>query len=42
MVEFAIALMAKLENINTHSFNSFKLRIGESLQKKNADVTDYL
>uniref|UniRef100_A0AAX7SPW8 adenylate cyclase n=1 Tax=Astatotilapia calliptera TaxID=8154 RepID=A0AAX7SPW8_ASTCA len=28
MVEFAIALMAKLENINTHSFNSFKLRIG--------------
>lgn len=42
MVEFAIALMAKLENINTHSFNSFKLRIGESLQKNNADVTDYL
>lgn len=29
MVEFAIALMAKLELINTHSFNSFKLRIGE-------------
>lgn len=28
MVEFAIALMAKLELINTHSFNSFKLRIG--------------
>uniref|UniRef100_A0A3Q4NBN5 adenylate cyclase n=1 Tax=Neolamprologus brichardi TaxID=32507 RepID=A0A3Q4NBN5_NEOBR len=28
MVEFAIALMAKLENINKHSFNSFKLRIG--------------
>uniref|UniRef100_A0A4W6C7I8 adenylate cyclase n=1 Tax=Lates calcarifer TaxID=8187 RepID=A0A4W6C7I8_LATCA len=28
MVEFAIALMGKLELINTHSFNSFKLRIG--------------
>ncbi|KAK5848238.1 hypothetical protein PBY51_005870 [Eleginops maclovinus] len=28
MVEFAIALMNKLEVINTHSFNSFKLRIG--------------
>lgn len=29
MVEFAIALMGKLELINTHSFNNFKLRIGE-------------
>uniref|UniRef100_A0A3Q2ZBJ7 Adenylate cyclase type 4 n=1 Tax=Hippocampus comes TaxID=109280 RepID=A0A3Q2ZBJ7_HIPCM len=28
MVEFAIALMSNLELINTHSFNSFKLRIG--------------
>ncbi|XP_044196978.1 adenylate cyclase type 2-like [Thunnus albacares] len=28
MVEFAISLMGKLELINTHSFNSFKLRIG--------------
>ncbi|TDG99549.1 hypothetical protein EPR50_G00195420 [Perca flavescens] len=28
MVEFAIALMGKLELINMHSFNSFKLRIG--------------
>ncbi|XP_077445508.1 adenylate cyclase type 4 isoform X2 [Stigmatopora argus] len=28
MVEFAMALMNKLELINTHSFNSFKLRIG--------------
>ncbi|XP_074555434.1 adenylate cyclase type 2 [Halichoeres trimaculatus] len=28
MVEFASALMRKLELINTHSFNSFKLRIG--------------
>lgn len=31
MLEFAIALMGKLELINTHSFNSFKLRIGESV-----------
>ncbi|XP_068443810.1 adenylate cyclase type 2-like [Clinocottus analis] len=31
MVEFAIALMGKLEFINTHSFNSFKLRIGINL-----------
>ncbi|XP_068584387.1 adenylate cyclase type 2-like [Cebidichthys violaceus] len=31
MVEFAIALMGKLERINTHSFNSFKLRIGINL-----------
>ncbi|KAK7171282.1 hypothetical protein R3I94_001277 [Phoxinus phoxinus] len=28
MLDFAIALMGRLENINTHSFNSFKLRIG--------------
>ncbi|KAM6894270.1 adenylate cyclase type 2 [Lycodopsis pacificus] len=28
MVEFAIALMGKLDRINAHSFNSFKLRIG--------------
>ncbi|KAM7377059.1 hypothetical protein PAMA_013715 [Pampus argenteus] len=28
MVEFAISVMARLELINTHSFNSFKLRIG--------------
>lgn len=28
MVDFAIALMGKLKLINTHSFNSFKLRIG--------------
>ncbi|KAK7910491.1 hypothetical protein WMY93_015175 [Mugilogobius chulae] len=28
MVEFAFALMSKLEAINTHSFQSFKLRIG--------------
>ncbi|KAL1272117.1 hypothetical protein QQF64_031133 [Cirrhinus molitorella] len=28
MLDFAIALMGRLENINMHSFNNFKLRIG--------------
>ncbi|XP_052459256.1 adenylate cyclase type 4-like [Carassius gibelio] len=28
MLDFAVALMGRLENINMHSFNSFKLRIG--------------
>ncbi|KAG7314103.1 hypothetical protein KOW79_022599 [Hemibagrus wyckioides] len=28
MVDFAMALMGRLENINRHSFNNFKLRIG--------------
>ncbi|MED6238548.1 hypothetical protein ATANTOWER_024384 [Ataeniobius toweri] len=28
MVEFAIAMMSKLEKLNQHSFNNFKLRIG--------------
>ncbi|XP_077083534.1 adenylate cyclase type 4 isoform X1 [Siphateles boraxobius] len=28
MLDYAIALMGRLENINKHSFNSFKLRIG--------------
>nr|XP_005996420.1 PREDICTED: adenylate cyclase type 7 [Latimeria chalumnae] len=28
VVEFAIALMSKLDGINRHSFNNFKLRIG--------------
>ncbi|XP_026990835.2 adenylate cyclase type 4-like [Tachysurus fulvidraco] len=28
MVDFAIALMGRLESINKHSFNNFKLRIG--------------
>lgn len=30
MVEFAVALIAKLDIINKHSFNNFKLRVGES------------
>lgn len=29
MVEFAFALVAKLEAINKHSFNDFKLRVGK-------------
>ncbi|XP_026887800.2 adenylate cyclase type 4-like [Electrophorus electricus] len=28
MVDFAIALMGRLDNINRHSFNNFRLRIG--------------
>ncbi|XP_031441082.2 adenylate cyclase type 4-like [Clupea harengus] len=28
MIEFSMALMRKLENINSHSFQNFKLRIG--------------
>ncbi|XP_056620140.1 adenylate cyclase type 4 isoform X2 [Triplophysa dalaica] len=28
MLDFALALMGRLENINMHSFNNFKLRIG--------------
>lgn len=29
-VEFSIALMNKLDGINRHSFNSFRLRVGEA------------
>lgn len=32
MVEFAIALIGKLDGINRHSFNSFRLRVGECVQ----------
>lgn len=31
MVEFAFALVGKLDVINKHSFNDFKLRVGELL-----------
>lgn len=31
MVEFAFALVAKLDAINKHSFNDFKLRVGKLL-----------
>ena len=30
MVEFSTALMSKLDGINRHSFNSFRLRVGEA------------
>lgn len=33
MVEFAFALVGKLDVINKHSFNDFKLRVGESEQR---------
>lgn len=29
MVEFAFALVGKLDVINKHSFNDFRLRVGE-------------
>lgn len=29
MVEFAVALGSKLDIINKHSFNNFRLRVGE-------------
>lgn len=33
-VEFSIALMNKLDGINRHSFNSFRLRVGEALGRR--------
>jgi hypothetical protein len=30
MAEFALNIMKSLDNINQHSFNSFRLRIGQS------------
>lgn len=30
LVEFAIAMIGKLDGINRHSFNSFRLRVGEN------------
>lgn len=34
MVEFSTALMSKLDGINRHSFNSFRLRVGEALGRR--------
>lgn len=34
MVEFSIALMSKLDGINRHSFNSFRLRVGEGPESR--------
>lgn len=40
MVEFAFALVGKLDVINKHSFNEFRLRIGENFASKNdTDLT---
>lgn len=35
MLEFAFALVGKLDVINKHSFNDFKLRVGELHIKEN-------
>lgn len=34
MVEFAFALVGKLDVINKHSFNDFRLRIGENISSQ--------
>lgn len=43
MVEFAFALVGKLDVINKHSFNDFRLRIGENVssQHKYEDKWDF-
>lgn len=33
VVEFAIAMIGKLDGINRHSFNNFRLRVGEVQQE---------
>lgn len=41
MVEFAFALVGKLDVINKHSFNDFKLRVGTfgmSLSKNQQEI----
>lgn len=46
MVEFAFALVGKLDVINKHSFNDFRLRIGESVcsqeKKTNKSTSSHL
>jgi len=34
MVEFSMALIGKLDGINRHSFNSFRLRVGERRRRR--------
>lgn len=41
MVEFAFALVGKLDVINKHSFNDFRLRIGENLFSQHTFVHKY-
>lgn len=38
MVEFAFALVGKLDVINKHSFNDFRLRIGENISSQHKYV----
>lgn len=38
MVEFAFALVAKLDAINKHSFNDFKLRVGTFCKEVSVSV----
>lgn len=42
MVEFAFALVGKLDVINKHSFNDFRLRIGENIQRLPVKAGDSL
>lgn len=42
MVEFAIALMGKLDGINRHSFNSFRLRVGECMNLQEMELVSQL
>lgn len=42
MVEFAFALVGKLDVINKHSFNDFRLRIGENAQRLRVEADDSL
>lgn len=38
MVEFAFALVGKLDVINKHSFNDFKLRVGKCYHQQNGEM----
>lgn len=40
MVEFAFALVGKLDVINKHSFNDFKLRVGEIFAQPTLKAVD--
>lgn len=42
MVEFAFALVGKLDVINKHSFNDFRLRIGETVECLRGQAGDSL
>lgn len=42
MVEFAVALGSKLDVISKHSFNNFRLRVGESPAPQGNVVSRFL